>query len=84
MATIDYRRIADEKARQEAFDELMEFLETEDGKKALPNWVDLMRYLNDKEVKIKEQDKVIKEYRDFFSTLSSLLPRQFSIHDRLI
>jgi hypothetical protein len=62
---------------------LEDFINTPEGKKALPNWVFIIRYINEKDEKLKEANKEIKKYQDFFSTLSSLLPRHFSIQDRI-
>ena len=83
MAQINYREVARQKAMKEAFDELQEFLKTKKGQKALPNWIDLQMYFNEKENVIKKQEDKIKEYRNFFDTLSSLLPRKFSTSDRI-
>lgn len=83
MAQIDYHRIASEKAMAEAYEKMQEFLQSEEGKKIFPEWLDFVRYLNQQEVTIHKQTEEIKKYEDFFSTLSSLLPRQYSIHDVL-
>ena len=76
MARIDYAAIARRKAMDEAYAELQEFLKTKKGQKALPNWVHLQSYFLDQEKKIEDQEQKIKEYRNFFSTLSSLLPKK--------
>lgn len=81
MARIDYRRIAREKAKKEAFEELQEFLKSKKGQKALPKWIELQMFFHDQEKIIKEQEEQIKKYRNFFGTLSSLLPRQSSPSD---
>jgi len=83
MAQINYAQIANEKAMAEAYEKMQEFLQSKKGKKEFPEWLDFVRYLNKQEVAIHKQAEKIKKYEDFFSTLSSLLPRQYSIHDVL-
>jgi len=83
MAQIDYAQIANEKAMAEAYEKMQEFLQSKKCKKEFPEWLDFVRYLNKQEVTIHKQAEEIKKYEDFFSTLSSLLPRQYSIHDVL-
>lgn len=83
MARIDYRRVAREKGKKEAIAELKEFIKTDKGRKALPNWMGLHDYIFDQENTIVNQLEEIKKYREFFGTLSSLLPRQFSASDRI-
>lgn len=83
MARIDYRKIANEKAQEEAYTQFRIFLKTEKGREIFPNWLDLERYLMHEDAKIVKYETQIKEYRDFFDTLSSLLPRQFSTSDRI-
>jgi len=83
MARIDHAKVAREKAQEEAYVEFRKLLKTDKGKKMFPNWVDLEFYFMREEAKIARYETQIKEYRDFFGTLSSLLPRKFSTSDRL-
>ena len=83
MARIDHAKVAREKAQEEAYVKFRQFLNTDEGRKIIPYWVDLERYFRHEEGKMIKCETQIKEYRDFFSTLSSLLPRKFSTSDRL-
>lgn len=83
MATQDFERIAELKAMQEAHTELLKFIETPEGKKALPNWVFLLKYFHEKNRKIEEQEKELGNYKDFFIKLRSLIPERFSSNTRI-
>ena len=83
MAQIDYQKMASEKAMAEAFEKMQVFLQSEEGQKIFPEWLDFVRYLNKQEVKIHKQTEQIEAYREFFETLSSFLPRKFSTSDML-
>ena len=83
MARIDHRAVANQKAQEEAYVEFRKLLKTDEGRKIFPNWIDLERYLMHEDAKIVKYETQIKEYREFFNTLSSLLPRKFSTSDRI-
>lgn len=81
MATIDYEKIIYENKKKDAYIELIDFLKTSKGRKALPNWTYLLDYLDDNGKKIADMEETIKEYKDFFIKLKSFLPKDHTIHD---
>ena len=83
MARIDYEKVAREKAQEEAYTEFRKFLKSDEGREIFSHWEDLEYYLMHQEAKMVRYETQIKEYREFFNTLSSFLPRKFSTSDRI-
>lgn len=66
---------------KEALVTLKEFLNTNEGKKAILNWISLIEALEDKDEQINKLKEKIKKYEEFFKTLDSFLPKQNSMFD---
>jgi hypothetical protein len=66
-----------------AVEAFREFIRSDEGLKTFPEGRDLIRHIDRQGAIIRDQNIEMKKYRDFFGTLSSLLPRQFSASDRI-
>lgn len=69
-----------EKECENKFEELKKFITLVEN----VEWTSALWHIEKLEKQIEEQEKEIKQYRNFFATLQNLMPKQFSIHDTLI
>lgn len=83
MAMLDHRRVTHQKALREADEKMTEFLKTSEGRKIFPDWINFVKFQDQQDDKIEQLEEEVKRYQNFFDTLSSLLPRKFTIHDKL-
>jgi hypothetical protein len=77
MATRNFEAERRRQEESEAYVKLRAWIAQKDNSEYWP----AQAYLTGLETKIDEQAKQIEEYRKFFATLDSFLPRRFSIHD---
>ena len=82
MAVINHEEVARQQRMNEAYSELLNFLETKKGQKYL-NRIDLEDYLREKHEELRIANEKIKKYQEFFKTLSNFLPQKSSITNRL-
>jgi len=78
--TFSRRKAEEQKANYEALKQLLG--STKNGK--ISKYYKALEYIQQMESQMKVKDEKIKEFEGFFGLLSRLLPREFSIHDRLI
>lgn len=81
MAIYNYVEAAHQQRKNDAYCELLKYLDTKKGQKKFPLWFDLLEYLKDRNNELEKANKKIKEYQNFFSTLSSFLPHRSSIRN---
>ena len=77
MAILDHTEVARQQRMNDAYSELLNFLDTKKGQKYL-NKDALETYLKERHQEIEELNKKIEEYQNFFNTLSNFLPRSSS------
>ena len=77
----DHVKAARNKANREKYEELKKFITSSNKKGKLSDWFPAHEHILSMENTIERQNKQIQEYRNFFSSLSLLMPRKSSIHD---
>lgn len=79
MAYFDHGAAARQKERADKYEDLKKQMSSKDGE--LKEWILAHQHIVGLENELEQSKKQIEEYRNFFSTLQSLLPRVHSIHD---
>ena len=83
MAYYDHSVEVRRRECEKKYEELKKFILSTEKTGKLNEWFLASEHIDDMEKKIIEQEKQIEEYSNFFSSLQKLLPRKFSIHDRI-
>jgi hypothetical protein len=83
MAYYDHQESARILRNEKSYQELKEFIQTLGEDRKMNKFYPAYEHLMDMERHIKKQNEELENYKQFFGLLSSLLPRQFSIHDRI-
>ena len=83
MAILDHAEGARQQRMNDAYSELLKFLDTKKGQKMFPNWSELLDYIDERHNELNKANKKIEEYQIFFNTLSNFLPRSSSTSRKL-
>jgi hypothetical protein len=83
MATIDYEKMAQQKTESEAFNKLLDYLNGNNVVLSKDDLYNARGYILNLKLTIQKQEGEIKKYQEFFNKLSELLPKQFTINDKL-
>ena len=81
MALYDHQQAELNLQARQSYTKLKEWLRTKEHGEKLNEFFPAVLHIEDMERTIAEQELQLKEYRNFFSSLSMLLPKQPSIHD---
>ena len=81
MAYYDRRAAMRKKECADKYAELKKHITSKDENGKLNEWFLAHEHIVDLESKLQQQEKLIEEYRSFFSLMRKLLPRVPSIHD---
>jgi chromosome segregation ATPase len=66
---------------KEKYDALKKHISSLDENQKLNEWYPALKHMNRMESDIVELQEKVEKYQKFFSLLSSLLPKQSTIHD---
>ena len=81
MAYYDHGAAMRKKECADKYAELKKHITSKDENGKLNEWFLAHEHIVDLESKLQQQEKLIEEYRSFFSLMRRLLPRELSIHD---
>ena len=88
MARIDHLGAARRKRQREAYDRLKDALDSKNIYVSISDLTeeehkDALAHIEEMEYDSNAKDNRLKEYGDFFSTLSKFIPKSFSKYDRI-
>lgn len=78
MAHFNWEEARQREKEKQNYDKLKESISNIDSEYFLAH-----EYLRQMEQKIKDQQEDLKRYHEFFATLKNLLPREFSMFDKI-
>ena len=81
MAYYDHGAAMRKQEELDKYIELKKHITSKDNNGKINEWVLAHFHMVDMENELKEKESKIKEYENFFSMMSNLMPRQYSIHD---
>ena len=85
MAILNHAKNAQQMLMNNAYEELLKFLNSNEGQKTFPlSWKHMLMYFDERHDELKKSEEKIKEYQKFFNTLSNFLPRGSSTNRPLI
>jgi DNA-binding transcriptional regulator GbsR (MarR family) len=66
---------------KETYEKLKKLISSQDESQQMSEFFMAYEHIIEMENKIKEQEKIIKEYQNFFGTLKNFLPKSYSERD---
>jgi hypothetical protein len=83
MAYYDHTEAQRKLKMKETYDALKKHLGSLDENKKTNEFMLALPHIYNMEHDMKEMKEELDRYRSFFKTLSTLMPKEFSIHDRI-